>query len=120
MMKCFPCRDGAALGAVGRCTLNGDFLACCMLTVLCVLSEIHTLQFLVFASLFQLRRLLSLLLSNRRVGVCRGPAVNTGSRELLCAAMARTGIYSMLLSPSRGETRFLARRHIGTRFLLCL
>lgn len=78
--------------AVGRCTVNGEFLLCCVVKMLCFLSKTHTLQFLTAALLFQLKRLSSLLLlslakQERRICVFRGPTVSSGSWEPICAAI---------------------------------
>lgn len=78
--------------AVDGCTVNGEFLVCCVVKMLRFLSKTHTPQFLIFASLFQLKRLSSLLLlslarQERRICVHRGPTVSSGSWELICSAV---------------------------------
>lgn len=96
------------MDAVGRLTVDGEFLLWCVVKMLCFLYKIHTLQCLVFALLFLLKELASLLLlslarQERRISVCRGPTVNSGTWELFCAAtsMAEKWMYSDLVSPSR-------------------
>lgn len=91
-IKCFPCWGNADLETERRCTLKGEFLLWGVVRMLCFLSKIHTLQCLVFALLFQLKELSSLLLlslvrQERRISVCRAPAVNLGTWEFICSAI---------------------------------
>lgn len=82
----------ATLEAEGRCTVKRELFLWCVVKMLCFLCRIDTLQCLIFALLLQLKELSSLLLlslerQERRISVYRAPTVNSGTWELIWAAV---------------------------------